>query len=294
MGAGATATSSKFCDRVDLKRCNKKVLEALVKSGAFDGMGANRAQMMASIDAATDRAQKAQKERDSGQTSLFGLLVAAAPAPQPGGVAAAGPAPDFPALEEFPPKQKLAFEKESLGFYLSGHPLDRYRPDLDRFKATPASELEQAADRTEVSVGGVVVDFRDRPLKSGNGRMCFFKLEDQSGQVEVVCFSKPFAEYEEVLRSDEPLLITGIVAIEGEGESVTRKIHLREAVPLARLRASKTRLMSLEVNADELTEDRRARSNRRWSATTGRSPPCCAWSYRCAAAPTWCSRPATR
>ena len=249
-----------FCDRVDLRRCNKKVIEALIKSGAFDALGANRAQLTAVIDQAAERAQKAQKERDSGQTSLFGML--SGPPSKAGASSAPGTPerpPEYPKLEEWAPKQLLALEKESLGFYISGHPLDRYREDLTRFRATPAADVEAKEDRAEISVGGVVVDYRERPLKSGNGRMCFFKLEDITGQVDVVCFSKPFAEFEEVLKSDEPLLVTGTVAIEGEGESVARKIHLKSVEQLRNLRAQKTKLMSLEVNADEFTAEKAQR-----------------------------------
>ncbi|MSP63641.1 MAG: DNA polymerase III subunit alpha [Myxococcales bacterium] len=236
-----------FCERVDLKRCNKKVLEALIKSGAFDGFGPARAQMMAAVDTATERAQQAQRDRDSGQTSLFGLL---------GGTGPSKPLPEpaYPDVDEWPAKLKLGNEKDALGFYISGHPLDRFLPDLARFRATRVDEIDQKEDRAEISVGGVVCDYRERPLKSGNGRMCFFSLEDPSGQVEVVCFSKPFALYEEVLKSDEPLLITGTVNSEGEGESVVKKIHLREAIPIARMRNEKTRQLTVTLPAEGATE----------------------------------------
>lgn len=263
---GAFKNLFDLCDRVDLRRCNKKVLEALVKSGSFDSLPGHRAQLMAAIDTATERSQKLQKERDSGQTSLFGLFggppSAKSAAGSNGPNGSNGPpvekAPDLPKVEEWAPKQKLALEKESLGFYISGHPLDRYRADLERFKATPASDVANKEDRGEINVGGVVVDYRDRPLKTGTGRMAFFKLEDHTGQVEVVCFSKAFAEYEPVLKSDEPILVTGNVAIEGEGEAVTRKIHLREAVKIADVRSKKTKQVVLEVNADELTTEKAA------------------------------------
>ncbi len=247
-----------FCERVDLRRCNKKVLEALVKSGAFDTLPGHRAQLMAAIDPASERAQKLQKEKESGQTNLFGLF--SGPPPKGAkGVPAAPPVektPDLPKVEDWTPKQKLALEKEALGFYISGHPLDRYRADLDRFKATPCAEVERKEDRAEISLGGVVVDFRERPLKSGTGRMAFFKLEDHTGQVEVVCFSKPFAEFEQALKSDEPLLVTGNVAIEGEGDAISRRVHMREATRIADLRSKKTKLVVLELNADDLTAEK--------------------------------------
>jgi len=124
-----------FCERIDGKRCNKKVLEALIKSGAFDGTGAPRAQMMAVLDAASERAAAAQRDRESGQTSLFGLLSTSGPTQR-------GPDPAFPDVDEWLPKQKLGFEKEALGFYISGHPLDRYLADLARFQATRVEQLD--------------------------------------------------------------------------------------------------------------------------------------------------------
>ena len=238
-----------LCERVDLKRCNKKVLEALVKSGAFDGWGPARAQLVAAIDTAAERAQQTQRDRDSGQTSLFGLLGG-------GGPAKPLPEPAYPDVDEWLPKQKLAFEKEALGFYISGHPLDRYMADLARFRATRVDELEKKEDRAEVSVGGVVTEYRERPLKSGNGRMAFFALEDPSGQVEVVCFSKPFAEFEEVLKMDEPLLVTGTVNSEGEGEAMVKRLHMKEAVPLSRVRNEKTKQIAIALPADGLTTEK--------------------------------------
>jgi DNA polymerase-3 subunit alpha len=234
-----------FSERVDGRRCNKKVLEALIKSGAMDGFGPPRAPMFAAIDQAAERAAQAQRDRDSGQTSLFGMLSA-----QPSNAPA--PEPTYPDVDEWMPKQKLSFEKEALGFYISGHPLDRYLQDLQRFRATRVDELEAKEERAEVSVGGVVCDYRDRPLKSGNGRMAFFSLEDPTGQVEVICFSRPFAEYEAVLKSDEPLLVTGQVVAEGEGEARQKKLHMKEAKPLAQLRSEKTRQVVITVPADAL------------------------------------------
>jgi DNA polymerase-3 subunit alpha len=102
----------------------------------------------------------------------------------------------------------------------------------------------------------VVSDFRERPLKSGTGRMCSFRLEDPSGGIEVVCFSKPFAEYEEVLKSDEPILAVGSLVCDGDGETQQRKLHLREAHLLWRLRREKTQKLLIDLPADELTRER--------------------------------------
>jgi DNA polymerase III subunit alpha len=249
-----------FCNRIDLKRVNKKVLEALIKSGAFDDLHPqkNRAAMLAALDRAVDEAQKELRDRESGQTSLFGLMAAAAPA--------LVKKLDYPAVEEWNPKQKLANEKESLGFYISGHPLDRYVKDLKRFGATRTVDVQEKNDWEEVQVAGIVTGYRDLPLKSGDGRMALFQLEDTVGQVKVACFSKAFKEFEEVLKSDEPILVTGKVKSgrsmddnanpDGEAVKATKELNMSEAVPLAKLRSEKTRQMMVDLPADMLTEER--------------------------------------
>ena len=251
-----------LCERVDTRKANKKVLEALIKAGALDALVPTRASALASVDAAVERAQKAQRERDSGQTSLFSLLGGGSTAGAAG--SEFGPPPPYPDVPEWSPKQKLAFEKESLGFYISGHPLDRYRQDLERARALTTEQIKGEAEgapqfnmreRPEVTAGGVVSDYRERPLKSGNGRMASFRLEDQTGSIEVVCFSKAFEAHEETLRSDEPILVVGSLVSEGDGETQQRKIHMREALLLTRLRREKTRQILIDLGAEDVTKD---------------------------------------
>jgi DNA polymerase-3 subunit alpha len=189
-----------------------------------------------------ERAAQAQKDRKSGQTSLFGLVPA---------VANAGQAEPYAACEEWPPKQLLAFEKECLGFYITGHPLDRYQADLSRYANSTTGDLADRAGRDdEVSVGGVVTEYRDKPTKSGTGRVAFFNLEDQYGKVEVVVFPKTFERVHEILKSDEPLLCTGKVRDEGDAEKPQVKFFLDDAIPLARARAEKTTQIHLFLNAE--------------------------------------------
>ncbi|MFO0573994.1 MAG: DNA polymerase III subunit alpha [Polyangia bacterium] len=254
-----------LCERVDTRRLNKKVIEALVKAGALDGIVPNRAAALVALDGAVERAQKAQRERESGQTSLFALMGASG-APGAGGGSDFGPPPPYPDVPEWSPKQKLAFEKESLGFYISGHPMDRYTPELVRARAARIAQALGEEDsgiptpspreRPDVTVGGVVSDFRERPLKSGTGRMASFRLEDPSGAIEVVCFSKAFAENETVLKADEPILVMGALVCEGDGETQQRKIHMKEAQLLSQLRREKTQKLLLDLVADELTKER--------------------------------------
>jgi DNA polymerase-3 subunit alpha len=258
-----------FCNRIDLKRVNKKVLEALIKSGAFDDLHPqhNRAAMLAALDLAVDDAQKAARERESGQTNLFALMTDPPRAGSARGGEARAALPSegrregLPQIEEWAPKQKLTFEKESLGFYISGHPLDRFLADLKRFGATRSVDVQQCEEWQEVHVAGIVTGYREMPLKSGEGRMAFFQLEDTAGQVKVACFAKAFATHEATLKSDEPILITGKVkssrmADDAEEGPRVKELAMSEAVPLARVRAEKTRQMTVELSADALTDER--------------------------------------
>lgn len=245
-----------FCHRVDAEKANRRVIEALVKSGAFDGIGQaagggapHRASIFAAIDTAIERGAQAQRDRRSGQTSLFGML-------EPATDAGATVSDVYPTVEEWGAKQLLAFEKESLGFYISGHPLDRYRTDLMRFAtATTRDYLEGTRPPGEASIGGVVAAYRERPTKKGDGKLAFFQLEDVYGQLEVIVFPRTFAEYREVLVSDEPILCTGRVKDEGEGGQHAWRLMLSEAVPLAELRKQKTSAVHVHLNADAVEPD---------------------------------------
>ena len=263
---GAFPSLFELCERVDTRKVNKKVLEALIKAGALDELAPSRAAGLAALDAAVERAQKAQRERESGQTSLFSLLGGGSA--KPGGPAGSefGPLPPYPEVPEWTQRQKLAFEKESLGFYISGHPMDRYATELKRAGAAEVAQalgeaensipMPTPRDRPEVKIGGVVSDLRERPLKSGNGRMASFRLEDQTGGIEVVAFSRAFGEYEQVLKSDEPMLILGTLVAEGDSDTPQRKIHMKEAHSLQQLRREKTRQVAIRMPASEVTKER--------------------------------------
>ncbi|MBW2731853.1 MAG: DNA polymerase III subunit alpha [Deltaproteobacteria bacterium] len=240
-----------FCERVDGRRVNKRVMEALIKSGAFDGVASehsvNRAQFMGALDAAQERAATIQRDRASGQTNLFGLLESAGPAAS-GNVAPA--AEHYPDVREWAPRARLAFEKENLGFYVSGHPLDRYKDDLRRYTTNTTASLGELSNQAEVTVGGMVDGYRERPLKSGKGRMAFIELEDLDGHVEVVCFARVFDEVESVLKSGEPLLLTGRLKFEGEGENVTPRLHLAEAMTILECRRRNTKELRIDLAGD--------------------------------------------
>ncbi|MGE3551053.1 MAG: DNA polymerase III subunit alpha, partial [Geobacter sp.] len=188
-----------FCERVDLRRVNKRVLEALIKCGAFDSLHKWRAPVMAVLDDAMASGQRFQEERDSAQVSLFGDL------PE---VAASRTNRKLPTVDEWHDKEKLGFEKEALGFLITGHPLDRYAADIKRLASAEIARLPELADNSEVRICGVVTLFREIMTKKGD-RMCFATLEDLTGSIEITVFPDVYAECCSLLKTDDPLLVTG-------------------------------------------------------------------------------------
>jgi DNA polymerase-3 subunit alpha len=197
---GAFVSLDDFCARVDLRLINRRVVESLIKAGALDSLGLTRAHLLAHLDAALEAGQRRQRDRADGQVSLFGDAPAA---PPPG--KAVEPAAVMP---EWDDDQRLGFEKEVLGFYVSGHPLARYRGLIDSMGVTPTSELPGKGSGAKVTLIGHVVALKEIPTKSGN-RMAFLTLEDMDGTVEVTIFPEPFKAGAPFLRSREPLLLRG-------------------------------------------------------------------------------------
>jgi DNA polymerase-3 subunit alpha len=242
-----------LCRRVDTQKCNRRVLEQLIKSGALDGLpgGHHRAKLLAALDTALERGAAEQRDRRSGQTSLFGLLASAEPAkpdaPKLGET--------YPEVEEWSHKQLLAFEKEALGFYISGHPLDRYRGDLQRYASATTSDFPAGRRSAgEHSVGGIVSQYREMITKKGD-KMARFMLEDSEGTLEVIAFPKTFEKVRHVLVSDEPILCSGQVKNEGNAESPEWKMLLESAQPLSEMRQQKTTRVDIHLNADQVTRD---------------------------------------
>ncbi len=228
-----------FCERVDLRKVNKRVLESLIKSGAFDSTGANRASLMAVFEDAVILGQKIQDERESSQVSLFGTAEIAKSNGNGRG--------NLPDLPEWDDKLKLGFEKEALGFFITGHPLDRYSQDMKRFITVDTAGLSEVKDGKEVKVCGIVVALKEMITKKGD-RMGFATIEDLIGSVEVVVFPETYAKSGEFLKSEEPLVITGIVDV---GEK-NIKIKASDIVPLTELSARGTKRVHFTLKSPGL------------------------------------------
>ncbi|MDO9309387.1 MAG: DNA polymerase III subunit alpha, partial [Deltaproteobacteria bacterium] len=189
-----------FCERVDLRRVNKRVIESLIKCGAFDSTGAFRAALIEGLEAATNYGQKIQEEKASAQVSLFGTEEVVRGNGN-GGL-------KLPNVPEWHDKEKLAFEKEALGFLITGHPLDRYIDDIRRLANTEIANMVEMADGSEVRICGIVSAFKEIITKKGD-RMGFVTIEDLTGSVEITVFSDIYATSSTLLKSDDPLLVVG-------------------------------------------------------------------------------------
>jgi len=210
-----------FCARVDLRLVNRRVIESLIKAGAFDSLGLTRAHLLAATDAALESGQRQQRERAEGQGSCFDLISETAPAAQK------EPAAVVP---EWDSDQRLAFEKDVLGFYVSGHPLARFRDAAVLKGATLSGDLASRPTGSRVWLFGHVVALKETSTKSGN-RMAFATLEDTEGTIEVTIFPEPFKAAVEPLRSREPLWIRGRIDDGDKGRGVlAEEVRMLEAV----------------------------------------------------------------
>ena len=221
-----------FCKRVDGRKVNRKVLEALVKSGAFDGVaaanGVTRAKLFARHRPRVERAAAHQREKESGQTSLLALF----------GGGGSGKDGGRRRIERgqvsrrrrVVPQGDARLRERGLGFYISGHPLDRYLGEIKKFtNATTANCIEKGV-RAEVTLAGIVANYQERPMKSGAGKYAFFTLEDHFGQIEFIVNSKKVEEYREILGKDDPLLVFGTVdAPFGDGEAARERLRFNDA-----------------------------------------------------------------
>ncbi|MEN8257661.1 MAG: DNA polymerase III subunit alpha [Thermodesulfobacteriota bacterium] len=210
-----------FCTRVDSRKVNKRVIESLVKAGAFDTLGGRRSQIYAIIDQAMEQAQAAQRDRESGQISLFSAMASGTTEK-----ATEIPLPDVPEWED---RQRLAFEKETVGFYITGHPLDNFKEELANATECAIEDLDKKGDGTAGRVGGLIKAMKNHKSKKGDP-MAFLTLEDVTGDVEVVVFPTTYAQCSHLLNSDEPIVIQGQVQKEEEGGA---KILADEVVSLA-------------------------------------------------------------
>ncbi|HQK18976.1 MAG TPA: DNA polymerase III subunit alpha, partial [Polyangiaceae bacterium] len=195
-----------FCSRVDVRKLNRGVLESLVQSGAFDSTlkpsGVSRAQALASIDVAMERGRSASKDRERGQTTLFGLFDAAV------GSTTSSVA-EYPDIPSWDLRESCIREKQSLGFYLSSHPLDRYGRSFEKLGAVAVESLVNRDPWAEVRLVGMVESYREKIFKGGGGKSALFDLEDKTGKVTAKVRESQIDKHAPILTSAEPVVVTG-------------------------------------------------------------------------------------
>ncbi len=233
-----------FCNRVDSRKVNKRVNESLIKAGAFDTMGARRAQLMAVLDQAMEQAQASQRDRESGQLSLFSVM-----STETKEQAVVITLPNVPEWED---RQKLAYEKETVGFYITGHPLDDYTKELACVTECTISELGSRSDSSPIRIAGLIKAKKNHKSKKGDA-MAFITVEDTTSNVEVVVFPTAYAGCAHLLDNDDPIVIQGQLKIEDEGEA---KILADEIVSLAEAQEKYTEAARLILQPSKVTRQK--------------------------------------
>jgi DNA polymerase-3 subunit alpha len=233
-----------FCQRVDLRKVNKRVLESLIQCGAFDSMGHSRAALMAAADEALDYGQKVQKERNDPQMSLFG-----------GGIGSEVEtinAPVIPEIAEWDEKHMLELEKEAIGFYITGHPLDEYRDLMEKYTNVDALSIAEdgVADREVVRIGGIVRNIKAIMTKKGDP-MAFVDIEDMHGSVEVTVFPELYSSAADVLVTDTPVFVQGQV----QKNEKNVKILADSVVRIADAEASWAASLHVRIDTMAVEED---------------------------------------
>ncbi len=232
-----------FCARVDLRLVNRGTIEALIKAGAFDSINANRRRWLEALDRAIQAAQSLQADRRRGQKSLFGDEADHSTRPADH---------VLPDVDDWPIAERLNYEKQVLGFYLSGHPLEPYRKQLEAYTSHRCSELKELADGTKVVLAGLIsaVRYRTtrRPTRAGNARMARFELEDLSGAVPCVIFPDDLAACAQAVHDEAFCLVEGTV----QHRMDEVEVLVRRVIPWNRMAEAYAAGVLLRMQADRV------------------------------------------
>ena len=229
-----------LCAAIDPRQVNKRVLEALVQSGAMDSFGAGRSRLFAGIDSALEYGQKQRADREAGQFSLFGAV---------SGSESQAVRDQLPDVAEWDEKTRLVGEKSTLGFYVSGHPLESHRELLEQYGTHTTATLRDAESGIDVAVGGVINELRRKKSRKGD-MWATCQLEDLEGQLEVLIFPKTYAAHEADLVQDQAAMLTGRVEVE---EDRVRLI-VAGVCPIEQLHERQVEAVHVKLDAIDLDE----------------------------------------
>jgi len=239
-GDAPFASPGDFLSRVDLRKVNKRAVECLVKAGALDSLEPDRGRLFARLPSLVEEAQEAVRRRESGQFSLFGEGADAIPAAKP----AAGQ-PDAPA---WPRRERLAYEREALGFYITGHPLDEFAAEMSLYANVSTSRIGSLKAGAEVKVGGIVSALKEKTTKRGE-KMAIVTLEDLEGIVEVVVFPEAYRENREALAAEGPIFLVGRV----DADETSSKVIAEEIFRMDQIRERLARSVHFTVRSERMT-----------------------------------------
>ncbi|VAW98839.1 DNA polymerase III alpha subunit [hydrothermal vent metagenome] len=198
---GAYSDLFNFCQRIDGRKVNRRTMEALIMAGALDVFEQNRATLMASLPAAVQIAEQHSRNRDAGQSDMFGMVDKVETGPG-----------SYHEMPDWDDEQRLSCEKQTLGLYLTGHPIERYEPELRQFVSSRIVDLKPTQDQS-VIVAGLIIGIRTMNTKRGD-RIAFITLDDRSGRIEVALFSEAYQRYQDVLSKDKLVVIEGEVSVD--------------------------------------------------------------------------------
>jgi DNA polymerase-3 subunit alpha len=227
-----------FCGRVDMRKMNKRVLEALIKAGAFDSIGPHRASIMESLALASQEAEQTLRNTTLGQHDLFGAANPETPAMQ------------YVTVPEWSEHIRLFGEKETLGLYLTGHPIHRYLGELKHFTTARIAKLHPAKNQISM-VAGIIASVRLIQTKRGD-RMAVVGIEDGSGQIDVLCFSESYHLYREFLNKDQLIIVEGEVSVDEFNGG--NRLTCREILTIDQARARHAKFLRILLSNDKPDE----------------------------------------
>ncbi len=225
-----------LCRLVDTRKVNRRVLESLIRCGALDSFGVERANLMASLEMAMQAAEQHTRSEEAGQVDLFGNTLS---------VQSENSIANYVNAPPWSDEQRLTGEKETLGLYLSGHPIAKYEKELEQFITARIIDLKPERDRT-VIVAGLVVGLKIMQTKSGN-RMAFLTLDDRTARIEMAVFSETFTKYRDLIQKDQLIIVEGEVNIDDFTGGY--KISSRSILNLDQARATYAKSLLIDVQS---------------------------------------------
>ena len=236
------ASVEDFLSRVELRKVNKRALESLIKAGALDSLDPDRGKLFAQLPSMMETAQGEARSRESGQFALFGQGTAAPP-----------PSRDrkqVSSAHAWTRRERLSNEREALGFYITGHPLDAYSAEIALFANVASSRIAGMKQGSEVRIGGVISSFKEKTTKRGE-KMAILSLEDLEGILEVIVFPEKYREIRDLLGSEDPVFLVGRV----DSDETSSKVLAEDVFPMKNIRERLAKSVHFRIALERITNE---------------------------------------